>query len=111
MSETKYLKLYKHDEPLESNENAFDIDKALSKNWDKLDEYVETTNTKIQTLETDNTKNKQDISNIQTEQETQNINIESLQKENTEIKQEISNIQEKIGDIDTILDTINGEVI
>ena len=38
MSETKNLKLYKHDEPLESNENAFDIDKALSKNWDKVDD-------------------------------------------------------------------------
>ena len=59
----------------------------------------------------DDTEIKQDISNIQAEQETQNINIESLQKENTEIKQEISNIQEKIGDIDTILNTINGEVI
>lgn len=31
--------------------------------------------------------------------------------DDTEIKQKISNIQEKIGDIDTILDTINGEVI
>lgn len=31
--------------------------------------------------------------------------------DDTEIKQDISNIQEKIGDIDTILDTINGEVI
>lgn len=48
---------------------------------------------------------------IEEEQENQNTNIESLQKENAEIKQEISNIQEKIGDIDTILDTINGEVI
>lgn len=43
--------------------------------------------------------------------QTNSINIESLQKENAEIKQETSNIQEKIGDIDTILDTINGEVI
>lgn len=55
MSETKNLKLFKHDEPLENNKNTFDIDKALNKNWDKLDE--------------------------------------------------------KIGDIDTALDTINGEVI
>ena len=69
MSETKYLKLFKHDEPLESNESIFDIDKSLNQNWDKVDEYVEKVNT------------------------------------------EISNIQEKIGDIDTILDTINGEVI
>lgn len=43
--------------------------------------------------------------------QTNSINIESLQKENAEIKQGISNIKEKIGDIDTILDTINGEVI
>nr|DAD94834.1 MAG TPA: SEPTUM SITE-DETERMINING PROTEIN DIVIVA CELL DIVISION, SEPTATION, CELL.9A [Siphoviridae sp. ctiJI15] len=83
MSETKNLKLFKHEEPLETNNNKFDIDKALNQNWDKVDEYVEKVNTKIQTLETDNTKN----------------------------EQEISNIQEKIGDIDTILDTINGEVI
>lgn len=83
MSETKNLKLFKHEEPLGTNNNKFDIDKALNQNWDKVDEYVEKVNTKIQTLETDNTKN----------------------------EQEISNIQEKIGDIDTILDTINGEVI
>lgn len=43
--------------------------------------------------------------------QTNSNNIKSLQKENIEIKQEISNIREKIGDIDTILDTINGEVI
>lgn len=83
MSETKNLKLFKHDEPLESNESIFDIDKSLSKNWDKLDEYSVGIDAKIQALETDNTKN----------------------------KEEISNIQGKIGDIDTILDTINGEVI
>ena len=40
-----------------------------------------------------------------------NTDINSLQEENTKSKEEISNIQEKIGDIDTILDTINGEVI
>lgn len=69
MSETKNLKLFKHEEPLGTNNNKFDIDKALNQNWDKVDEYVEKVNTGI------------------------------------------SNIQEKIGDIDTILDTINGEVI
>ena len=102
MSETKNLKLFKHNEPLESNENTFDIDKALNQNWDKVDEYVETTNTKIQTVETDNTKNKQDISNIQTEQETQNINIESLQKENAEIKEENSRLKEDLNAFPTV---------
>lgn len=102
MSETKNLKLYKHDEPLESNENAFDIDKALSKNWDKVDEYIGKVNTKIQTLETENTKNKQDISNIQAEQGTQNTTIESLQKENAEIKEENSRLKEDLNAFPTV---------
>jgi hypothetical protein len=102
MSETKNLKLYKHDKPLESNENKFDIDKALNQNWDKVDEYVEKVNTKIQTLETDNTKNKQDISNIQAEQETQNTTIESLQKENAEIKEENKRLKEDLNAFPTV---------
>ena len=96
MSETKNLKLFKHDEPLESNENIFDIDKSLSKNWDKLDEYSVGIDTKIQALETDNTKNKKDISDIQTEQGNQNTNIELLQKENEEIKEENSRLKEDL---------------
>ena len=96
MSETKNLKLFKHDEPLESNENIFDIDKSLSKNWDKLDEYSVGIDTKIQALETDNTKNKKDISDIQAEQENQNTTIELLQKENEEIKEENSRLKEDL---------------
>ncbi len=102
MSETKNLKLYKHEEPLESNENKFDIDKALNQNWDKVDEYVEKVNTKIQTLETDNTKNEQEIVNIQTEQKTQNTTIESLQKENAEIKEENSRLKEDLNAFPTV---------
>lgn len=90
MSETKNLKLFKHEEPLGTNNNKFDIDKALNQNWDKVDEYVEKVNTEITNL-----KNK----------------VQTLETDNTKNEQEISNIQEKIGDIDTILDTINGEVI
>ena len=92
MSETKYLKLYKHDEPLGSNENKFDIDKALNQNWDKIDEYVEKENTEI----------KQDISNIQAEQETQNTTIESLQKENAEIKEENKRLKEDLNAFPTV---------
>ena len=102
MSETKNLKLFKHDEPLESNENAFDIDKSLSKNWDKIDEYSVEIDTKIQALETDNTKNKEDISNIQVEQENQNTTIESLQKENAEIKEENSRLKEDLNAFPTV---------
>lgn len=96
MSETKNLKLFKHDEPLESNESIFDIDKSLSKNWDKIDEYSVGIDTKIQALETDNTKNKEDISDIQAEQGNQNTNIELLQKENEEIKEENSRLKEDL---------------
>lgn len=73
MSETKHLKLYKHDEPLESNENAFDIDKALNKNWDKVDENSEAI--------------EKDISNIKDEQKKLNEDIES----NKTINEENSN--------------------
>lgn len=47
MSETKNLKLFKHEEPLETNNNKFDIDKALNKNWDKVDDYAGEANSKI----------------------------------------------------------------
>lgn len=50
----------------------------------------------------DDTKIKQDISNIQTEQETQNINIESLQKENAEIKEENSRLKEDLNAFPTV---------
>lgn len=51
MSETKNLKLFKHEEPLGTNNNKFDIDKALNQNWDKVDEYVEKVNTEITNLQ------------------------------------------------------------
>ena len=38
MSETKNLKLFKHDNPT-TNTNKFDVEKALNQNWDKIDEY------------------------------------------------------------------------
>lgn len=47
MSETKNLKLFKHEEPLGTNNNKFDIDKALNKNWDKVDDYAGEANSKI----------------------------------------------------------------
>ena len=49
MSETKNLKLFKHDEPLETNQNPFDVDKALNNNWDKIDDFVGEIDNKIDT--------------------------------------------------------------
>ena len=78
-------------------------------------------------MQEDNNTNKNNITNLQNNKvdkeegkglSTNDFTNEEKEKlaglnnyDDTEIKQEISNIQEKIGDIDTILDTINGEVI
>ena len=65
-----------------------------------LDEYSEQLakdiEQKFENEAYDDTEIKQDISNIQAEQETQNINIESLQKENAEIKEENSRLKEDL---------------
>ncbi len=50
----------------------------------------------------DDTEIKQDISNIQAEQETQNINIKSLQKENAEIKEENKRLKEDLNAFPTV---------
>lgn len=50
MSETKNLKLFKHDEPLSTNENEFDVDKSLNKNWDKVDDAFGKQNIDVEQL-------------------------------------------------------------
>lgn len=54
MSETEKLRLFKHNKPLETNENKFDIDLALNQNWDKIDDFAETVNNKVIELEDKN---------------------------------------------------------
>lgn len=92
MSETKNLKLFKHDEPLETNENQFNIKKALHDNWDKLDEFGGKVNTKIVEIENKQKQHDTDISNIKQEQQEQNLKIESNtteNKDNTELLNQI----------------------
>lgn len=86
MSETKNLKLKKHDNP-ETNTEKFDIENYLNGNWDKIDENVGEVNT--------------NISNIKKEQETQNTNIEEnnskiveLQTEKAKLETELKEMQE-----------------
>lgn len=67
MSETKNLKLFKHNEPLETNENKFDIDLALNQNWDKIEEFADMVNDKI--IE------------IEDKDEEQDFNLQELQNE------------------------------
>ena len=78
-----------------------------------LDEYSEQLakdiEQKFENEAYDDTEIKQDISNIQAEQETQNINIESLQKENAEIKEENKRLKEDLNAFPTVNE--NGEYV
>ena len=94
MSETTNLKLFKHDNP-STNENQFDVTKALNNNFDKIDDFAETTNTKItenqnniKSLQTDNTTNKKDIATLKSDNTTNKQDIANLKTENEELKAE-----------------------
>ena len=81
MSETKNLKLFKHDEPLETNENKFDIDLALNQNWDKIDKFADTVDDKVTKLQEQNAKLEEKIKKdrenmINLEVEGQSIHVE-----------------------------------
>ena len=84
MSTTQNLKLFKHDEPLETNENDFDIGLALNENWDKIDEFSGKMNTS-----TDLIANM--IPTLESE-EAENINVEDKEK-----KDKIKDLATKYG--------------
>lgn len=101
MSETTNLKLFKHDNPA-TNENQFDVTKALNNNWDKIDTFAGTTNTKItenqnniKSLQTDNTTNKKDIATLKSDNTTNKANIKALQDDNKTNKDNIEELQQK----------------
>lgn len=124
MSNTTNLNLFKHDNP-EQNTNAFDVEEALNKNWDKIDTYAGnintdlaekgtditnikaeqiTQNTNIQTnannissLQSRTGTNETDISNIKTEQTQQNNRIGALEGDNTTNKTNIATLQTDSG--------------
>lgn len=114
-----------HENPA-TNENEFDVENYLNANWNEIKEVVnnnadelstaqenisdiqeeqETQNTKIETLETDNTTNKKDISDLKEENETQETSIEELQENLSDAQQEI----EALKTIQNALPTIDGE--
>ena len=72
MSKTTNLQLFKHDEPLETNENDFDIDEALNDNWDILDTFAGQVDTRLETLE-------DDLDKISTSLDTLETSIETIQ--------------------------------
>lgn len=79
MSETKNLKLFKHDEPLETNENKFNIDLALNQNWDKIEEFADMVNDKI--IE------------IEDKDEEQDFNLQELQNEIKKDRENMINLE------------------
>lgn len=91
MSTTNNLGLFKHDNPA-TNTNRFDVDKALNQNWDKIDTEVEKVKTRLTTLETDNTTNKKDISNIKEKNTEQDKYISELEAENVRLREDLSGL-------------------
>jgi len=91
MSKTTYLELFKHDDPV-NNTDQFDVEKSLNGNWDKIDIAVGQANTKIATIEKDNTTNKTNISTIKAEQTTQNTELDRLKAENERLRNDLSGL-------------------
>lgn len=80
-----------------TNENQFDVENYLNENWNKTKEVVNNNADELisvqgraSALETDNTTNKQDISEIKEEQTEQNTNIESLQTKLEKVEKEFN---------------------
>ena len=80
-----------------TNENQFDVENYLNKNWSETKEVVNnnadeliSVQGRVSALETDNTTNKQDISEIKEGQTEQNTNIESLQTELEKVEKEFN---------------------
>ena len=108
MSETTNLKLFKHDNPA-TNENQFDVTKALNNNWDKIDDFAETTNTNINTLQEKDKEFEQDINDIQDKNTEQDDEIEALQKKNEELKAENERLRQDMNALPS--NTAEGEYI
>ena len=93
MSKTTNLQLFKHDEPLETNENDFDIDEALNDNWDILDAFAGQVDTRLETLENDLDEISTNLDALETNIETLQSNVTSLQTDNETNKQNIQDLQ------------------
>lgn len=85
MSETKNLKLFKHDN-VTTNTNQFDMDKTLNQNWDKIDEAIGQDRGSIAANAENIQKNADSISSL--EQSTAE-SIEKLKAENEALKSQI----------------------
>lgn len=90
MSETKNLRLFKHNEPLETNENKFDIDLALNQNWDKIEEFAGMVNDKVIELEDKDEEQDFNLQELQNEIKKDRENMINLETEGQSIHVEDS---------------------
>lgn len=72
MSITTNLELFKHDNP-SKNQEQFDIEKALNKNWDKIDEEYKKQEDKISEIEKSNIENTNILNSKQDKEEGKNL--------------------------------------
>ena len=82
MSETTNLKLFKHDNPA-TNQNEFDVQKALNDNWDKIDKNAG--------------DNKNAIEQVQTNLDTKSIELQNnIDNQNKEMQELNKKLEDKI---------------
>ena len=98
MSKTTNLELFKHDN-VTTNTDAFNVEKALNENWDKIDTAVGENNSDIASIKTKNTDQDTRLTNIETKNATQDTNISALQEDVEEMQE---NIQSNIDEIEDL---------
>lgn len=106
MAYTENLKLFKHDEPLSSNENEFDIDKALNDNWDIVDETCGDLKGNAETLQAEYEKLQKDFDNytIKGTASGESINVTDSSDLNCDLKISGNDVQEVTEQSANILD-------
>lgn len=132
MAETANLKLKTYDSPA-TNENPVDIETNWNGNWEKVDEaygnlnknkvekeegkglstndFTNTYKDKLDGLNNyDDTKIKEDISDMQEEQEAQNNDISTLKKQKEELEKEVQNLKED-AKLNSLTEDNEGELI
>ena len=91
MSETTNLKLFKHDNP-STNNNQFNVENALNKNWDKIDEFAGETKEQLDSLQQGKEVLENKVETLETDNETNKLDIVELQQESSDLEDYISNI-------------------
>lgn len=99
MSETTNLKLYKHDEPLETNTNAFDIDKSMNQNWDKIDSFAGTVNSKIADIESNIEALEERTTSLETKVDKHDTDIKDLQSKSQELEEDSQALRDFLSNI------------